>query len=629
MTSPVSGGMHSGASEQAPGQLRPEAPGQLRPESAGPLAGDILPAPRGASRRLLGSLLRPSARRILLAGVLLLLQQAAEVTGPLLVAYTIDHVIPAIRTGDSSPLAWVAGGYLASAVTAGALRRAFILLSARVGQDTLLDLRVRLFSHAQALGLDFHERYTSGRLTSRASTDIEALRELLEDGLEQIVTAAVSIAYISAILLYLDWRLGVAALAFMGPVYLTMRSFRRRSIKVYRQRSSAIVVVITKFAETLSAIRTVQAFRREQPNDEHFAALNGLHQRVNGDSGLEMARYVTSSRLVANIAIASLVLWSAYRVADGGLELGVLAAAVLYLRPLYDDPLRLGGVLDAYQSAAASLEKIATLLAQQPAITEPADPRPLPPLAPGVAGRTVTFELVSFAYRAGRQVLAPFDLVIPAGQTVAVVGPTGAGKSTLARLLARFYDPADGRILLDGVDLRDLSTAELRRSVVMVPQDAFLFSGTVADNIAIGRPGATPQDIEHAARAVGAHDFITSLPGRYDTDAHSGGGRFSAGQRQLISLARAFLASPPVVILDEATSALDIPAERAVQSAMKTVLKGRTALIVAHRLSTVQIAARVLVLADGRIAEDGTPADLLTQQGPFAKLHRAWLDSNN
>lgn len=621
MTSPVPGGMHSGASEQAPGQSRPEA--------AGPLAGDALPAPPGAPRRLLGSLLRPSARRILLAGVLLLLQQAAEVAGPLLVAYTIDHVIPAIRAGDSSPLAWVAAGYLASAVTAGALRRAFILLSARVGQDTLLDLRVRLFSHAQALGLDFHERYTSGRLTARASTDIEALRELLEDGLEQIVTAAVSIAYISAILLYLDWRLGGAALAFMGPVYLTMRSFRRRSIKVYRQRSSAIAVVITKFAETLSAIRTVQAFRREQPNDEHFAALNGQHQRVNGDSGLEMARYVTSSRLVANIAIASLVLWSAYRVADGRLEPGVLAAAVLYLRPLYDDPLRLGGVLDAYQSAAASLEKIAALLAQQPAITEPAGPRPLPPLAPDVAGRTVTFEHVSFAYRAGSQVLAPFDLVIPAGQTVAVVGPTGAGKSTLARLLARFYDPADGRILLDGVDLRDLSTAELRRSVVMVPQDAFLFSGTVADNIAIGRPGATPQDIEHAARATGAHDFITSLPGRYDTDAHSGGGRFSAGQRQLISLARAFLASPPVVILDEATSALDIPAERAVQSAMKTVLKGRTALIVAHRLSTVQIAARVLVLADGRIAEDGTPADLLTQQGQFAKLHRAWLDSNN
>jgi ATP-binding cassette, subfamily B, bacterial len=342
----------------------------------------IAPAPPGASRQLLASLLRPGARRLWLAGLALLLQQAAELAGPLLVAYAIDHAVPAIRAGRGSPLARVAAGYLSCALAAGLLRRAFISLAARAGQDALLDLRVRLFSHAQALSLDFHERYTSGRLTARASADVEALRELLADGLEQIVTAAVSIVYISVILLCLDWRLGVAALAFLCPVYLTMRSFRRRSIGVYRQRSTTIAVVITKFAETLGAIRTVQAFRREKPNDAHFAVLNGRHQRVNGDSGLEMARYVTSSRLVANIAIAVLVLWSAYRVASGGLTLGVLAAAVLYLRPLYDDPLRLGGVLDSYQSATASLEQIAALLAQRPAIAEPPDPRPLPPLRP-------------------------------------------------------------------------------------------------------------------------------------------------------------------------------------------------------------------------------------------------------
>jgi ATP-binding cassette subfamily B protein len=392
-------------------------------------------------------------------------------------------------------------------------------------------------------------------------------------------------------------------------------------------RSTAIAAVIVKFAETMNGIRPVRAFRRERANDADFEVLNHRHERTNGDALLEMARYVVGSRLVANTAVAAMVLWGAYRVAQGTLALGVLAAAVLYLRRLYDPIDRLGMFLNSYQSAAASLEKIAGLLAQEPTVPEAREPRELPVRRSGTPGREVVFEQVSFAYRTGGEVLPRFDLTIPAGQTVAVVGSTGAGKSTLAKLLARFYDPTEGRVLLDGTDLRDLAVPDLRRGVVMVTQEAFLFSGTVAENIALGRPEASRADIEQAAKAIGAHDFIESLPDGYDTDVRKRGGRISAGQRQLVSFARALLADPAVLILDEATSSLDIPGERAVQRAMDTVLQGRTAVVIAHRLSTVEIADRVLVMEHGRIVEDGAPAELIGGEGRFAGLHRAWRDS--
>jgi ATP-binding cassette, subfamily B, bacterial len=411
------------------------------------------------------------------------------------------------------------------------------------------------------------------------------------------------------------------------PLYLLVRGYRRRAGRVYRKRSTAIAAVIVKFVETMNGIRPVRAFRREAANDADFAVLNKRHERVNGDALLEMARYVVSSRLVANTAVAGIVLWGAYRVASGSLALGVLAAAVLYLRRLYDPIDRLGMFLNSYQSAAASLEKIAGLLAQTPTVPEPSTPRRLPALESQHPGREVVFDGVRFAYRTGGEVLPRFDLTLAAGQTVAVVGSTGAGKSTLAKLLARFYDPSDGRVLLDGVDLRELAVPELRRGVVMVTQEAFLFSGTVAENIAIGRPDATREEIEQAAKAIGAHDFISALPDGYDTDVRKRGGRISAGQRQLVAFARALLADPAVLILDEATSSLDIPGERAVQRAMATVLKGRTAVVIAHRLSTVEIADRVLVMEHGRIVEDGTPAELVAGTGRFADLHRAWRDS--
>ncbi|MFJ8612496.1 ABC transporter ATP-binding protein [Streptomyces sp. NPDC093675] len=605
-------------------RYRPQPPSAA---SDDPFDHDTLPAPPGATALLLRSLLAPLRPQVVLTCVLLLLQQAAVQVGPLLVAYAIDHAVPALRDHDHGPLIAVAVAYLLAAATAGGLQYLFIVVSARVNQDVLLDLRGRIFRHAQALSVDFHERYTSGRLISRSTTDVESLRELLAEGLQELVTVVLSFVYISALLLWLDLGLGAVAVASLVPLYWLVRLYQRRAGRIFHRRSTAIAAVIVKFAETMNGIRPVRAFRREAANDAAFRVLNERHARTNGDALLEMARYVVGSRLIANTAVAGIVLWGAYRVAEGSLELGVLAAAVLYLRRLYDPIDRLGMFLNAYQSAAASMEKIAGLLAQVPTVPEPSEPAQLPPLEGEQPGREVVFDEVRFAYRTGAEVLPRFSLTLPAGRTVAVVGATGAGKSTLAKLLARFYDPSDGRVLLDGTDLRDLGLAELRRGVVMVTQEAFLFSGTVAENIAIGRPDATREEIEQAAKAIGAHDFISALPEGYDTDVRKRGGRISAGQRQLVAFARALLADPAVLILDEATSSLDIPGERAVQRAMVTVLRGRTAVVIAHRLSTVEIADRVLVMEDGRVVEDGSPAALTAGTGRFADLHRAWRDS--
>ncbi|MFD5159855.1 ABC transporter ATP-binding protein [Streptomyces hawaiiensis] len=631
-TSAPAGDKPDGQPDERPGG-RPAATGD-------PFDRDVLPTPPGATGALLRSLLAPMKARVTVTTLLLLLQQAVVQAGPLLVAYAIDRAVPAFRAQDHGPLIAVGAGYLACALASGGLQFAFVGAAARVSQDVLLDLRGRIFRHAQELSVDFHERYTSGRLISRSTADVESLRELLEEGLQELVTVILSFVYISVMLLWLDLGLGGVAVASLVPLYALVRWYQRRAGRVYRARSTAIAAVIVKFVETMNGIRPVRAFRREAANDADFGVLNRRHERVNGDALLEMARYVTGSRLVANTAVAAIVLWGGYRVADGTLALGVLAAAVLYLRRLYDPIDRLGMFLNSYQSAAASLEKIAGLLAQTPSVPEPAAPRQLPPLKSEHPGREVVFDGVRFAYRTGGEVLPTFDLTIPAGQTVAVVGSTGAGKSTLAKLLARFYDPSPssqprpsredpypGRVLLDGVDLRDLAVPELRRGVVMVTQEAFLFSGTVADNIAIGRPDATREEIEQAAKEIGAHDFISALPDGYDTDVRKRGGRISAGQRQLVAFARALLADPAVLILDEATSSLDVPGERAVQRAMTTVLKGRTAVVIAHRLSTVEIADRVLVMEHGRIVEDGEPAELIAGTGRFADLHRAWRDS--
>ncbi|HEU0087232.1 MAG TPA: ABC transporter ATP-binding protein [Pseudonocardiaceae bacterium] len=572
------------------------------------------------SRRLLGSLLRPHLRRVAVAAGLLVVDQAALLAGPLLIAAAIDRGIPAALAGRPGPLAWCIVGYAVAGAGDALLVRAFLRLSGRIGQDVLLDLRERVFAQIQRLSLAFHERYTSGRVISRLTSDLDSLQDLLDEGLDGFFVSLLSIVGIGTMLLVLDVPLGLVALTGFVPLVLLTRWYLRRSQHAYRGTRTWVARVIVQFVETMNGIRAVQAFRRESRNSALMDELSGTFAEANRVALGLIARFTATVRLVGNVSIAAVLLLGGLRVLDGSLELGALAAFVLYLRRFYDPLDQLAMFANSYSSAAAALEKISGVLEEHPTVVDPPRPRALPSPVRG----EVTFAGVRFGYGSGPPVLPGLDLVLPAGQTVALVGPTGAGKSTVARLLARFYDPVAGEVRLDGVDLRWVAEAELRRAVVLVTQESFLFSGSVADNIALGSPSAARTDVVEAARAVGADEFIRALPEGYDTDVGKRGARLSAGQRQLVSFARALLADPAVLVLDEATALLDIPTERAAAAALRTVLAGRTALIIAHRLSTVLAADRVLVLADGVLVEDGPPDELVTGTGPFAALHSAW-----
>ena len=578
---------------------------------------------RARSRRLLGSLLRPHRRALWIAVLIVLAQNAASMAAPVLVGIGIDRGIPALARGDAGPLIMVVVAMAAAAVADALLRYQFLVRVGRIGQTVLLELRRRVFSHFQRLSLAFHEKYTSGRVISRLTSDLDALQDLLDAGLDGLITALLSVVTIGVILVVLDLPLAMVTMASFPLLWALSRWFRRHSGAAYRRTREAVAVLIVQIVETLGGIRAVQAFRREPRNEQIFGQVNEDYRVANERAWKLIAVFVPGVKLLGNVSMAAVLVYGAFRVMDGDIKLGVLTAFLLYLRRFFDPMQDIAMFYNSYQSAAAALEKLSGVLEETSTVPEPTDPARLPDPRGQVRFRDVTF-----SYRDGTVVLPGLDLEVPAGQTLALVGPTGAGKSTLARLLARFYDPQAGAVELDGVDLRRLSDEDLRRAVVMVTQENFLFTGTVADNIAFGRPAASRAEIEAAARAIGAHEFIAALPEGYDTNVAKRGGRLSAGQRQLVAFARAFLADPAVLILDEATSSLDVPSERLVQHALRTILSDRTALIIAHRLSTVEIADRVLVMEAGRIVEDGTP-EVLTggTGGRFADLHQAWRDS--
>jgi ATP-binding cassette subfamily B protein len=576
---------------------------------------------RARSRRLLGELLAPHHRALWGLLATITVQNIAWLAGPFLIGVGIDVAVPALTHGDAGPLIWITAAMLGAAALDTVLRYVFLTWSGRVGQAVLLTLRRRVFAHVQRLPLAFHERYTSGKTISRLTSDVEALAELLDEGLDNLVTALFSVLTIGVVLIVLDPPLGLIALLGFPALLWVARWFQRNSTAAYRRTRETVAALIVQFTETFGGIRAVQAFRREPRNDELHGVLNEDNRRAHDRAFWLIAVFVPAVTLIGNLVTVAVLGIGALRVLDGNLAVGTLVSFLLYLRRFYDPLQEVAMFYTSYQSASAALEKLSGVLEEEPTVREPADPVALPE-----AAGELTFDGVRFGY-GERTVLPGVDLHIPGGQTVALVGATGAGKSTLARLTARFYDPAAGAIRLDGVPLASLADADLRRAVVMVTQESFLFSGTIADNIAFGRPQATRAEIEDAARAIGAHAFIDALPDGYDTDVRRRGGRLSAGQRQLVSFARAFLADPAVLILDEATSSLDVPSERLVQRALRTLLADRTALIIAHRLSTVEFADRVLVMEDGRIVEDGSPADLVGGTGRFAGLHRAWADS--
>ncbi|HRD13204.1 MAG TPA: ABC transporter ATP-binding protein [Mycobacterium sp.] len=578
---------------------------------------------RREARALLGSLLRPYRLTVGLLAVVVIAENAARLSVPLLVQRGIDHGVPPLLAGGSAHELIVIVAMLAgvAAVQAGS-RLFFLNRSGRIGQRVLLELRRRVFRHFQRLDVAFHDRYTSGRVVSRSTNDVEAIQDMLETGFDSLITAVLTLFGTAILLVALDVRLGLMCLAAFPALVALVWWFRNESAKTYRKVRESAALVIVQFVETMTGIKAVQAYRREPRNQEIFEGIADDYREINERTFRLLAIFMPGVKLVGNLTTGVVLLYGGYRVLHGDMTIGTLTAFLLYLRMFFEPMQEISQFFNTFQSASSALEKLAGVLAEKPGIADPAHPVRL-----GEVRGEIAFHNVRFSYVSDRPVLPGLSLTVPPGQTVALVGTTGAGKTTIAKLIARFYDPDSGSVTLDGIDLRSLTQSGLRRHVVMVTQENFLFSGTVADNIRFGRPTASDAEVRAAAAAVGADEFIATLPDGYDTDVAKRGGRLSAGQRQLVAFARAFLADPAVLILDEATSSLDIPSERLVQRALRTVLAGRTALIIAHRLSTVEVADRVLVLEHGRVVEDGPPTQLIGSGGHYAGLHRAWVES--
>lgn len=580
-------------------------------------------AERRASLRLLGTLLKPYKWQLVGISIVVVIAQLASVAGPAIIAWGIDNGLPALFEGNATPAIAAAVAHIVAAVVAGGLMYVFIRWNMTIGQAMMYGLRRRLFLHSQRLDMKFHETYASGRTVARQTSDMDALAQLLNSGLDIMVGSVLQMVFTMVLIVTMDVPSGLVMAGLLVPATMLTIWFQKRSSVIYRQIQTNSARLISHFVETVSGIRAVKTYRRQQANGQRYEQLAEDHRQSALRSIHLFGIYQPTLRWLSSITIAAVLMVGGFRVLDNELQVGVLVALVLYARRFFQPIDEIANFYNTFQSAVAALEKISGLLAEKPSVTDPESPVDLPE-----ARGEIVFDNVTFRYQDDLPLaLQPTSLHVPAGQTVAIVGSTGAGKSTIAKLMARFYDVTDGAITLDGVNLQDMDLETLTNHIVMVTQESYLFSGSVADNMAIGNPDATRQEIRAAAEIIGADTFIDQLPDGFDTDVRAKGGRMSAGQRQLVSFARAFLADPTVLILDEATSSLDAPTEAVVQEGLEELLGKRTSFIIAHRLSTVMIADRVLVVEDGQIIEDGTPEELISAGGQFSQLHQAWQDS--
>ena len=564
----------------------------------------------------LARLARPYRRRAVLSVVAMVVVTLSSLTVPYLLKVAIDGGITA---GDLEVLTTVIAVFIAvSLVNLGASYLQTYLTS-WVGEHVIYDLRRQLFAHLQKLSLDFFSRQRTGWIVSRLTNDIDALDQLVTDGVTSLVTNSLTFLGAVVFLFILDWRLALATLSVLPCLIAATLWFRSRSARAYAEVRNRIGDVSAHLQESISGIRVLEAFRREKSDYERLDAANARYRDVNMRTVVQSGLFFPFVEFVSTAAVVIVLWYGGSLVTDRALEIGVLVAFISYLNSFFDPLQQLSQLYNTFQASMAAVRKVYTVLDTDPDMLDAPHAVDLPEVRGAVELRDVTF-----GYDAGTPVLHGVTLTIAAGRTVALVGATGAGKSTVVKLLARFYDPQAGAVLIDGHDLREVTQRSLREQLAVVPQEAFLFSGSVLDNIRFARPGASDEEVKRVARIVGVHDFVAALPDGYDTEVQEGGSGLSTGQRQLISFARALLADPRVLILDEATSSVDAESERRIERAMEVLLRGRTSIIVAHRLSTVRYADEIVVVDGGRVVERGTHGALVAAGGRYAGLYRDW-----